>query len=66
MTRPSDAESAGQIELKVNGREVPLGGFAGCFIIETICGMLGALHGVEEIHTVNLVITKEPDPGESG
>ena len=46
-----------EINLKVNGEEIPLTQFPAEIIIQTILGMLKALHGVEdEIKEVEISI----------
>lgn len=59
MADPSTAEQTARLELKVNGRNVPLNDFAQRFIIGTLCGMLRCLRGVEDIRTVALTLTSE-------
>jgi hypothetical protein len=44
------------ITVKVNGKDVPLTEFPQEFIIETICGMLKSLKGVDEIKDVEIKI----------
>ena len=42
------------IELKVNGKKIPLSKFPKDFIIQTIAGMVKSLRGVEEVKEVEL------------
>jgi len=43
-----------KIKLKVNGRDITLTEFPKDFIINTICGMLKPLKGVDEIKDVEI------------
>lgn len=45
-----------EINLKVNGEEIPLTQFPAEIIIQTILGMLKALHGVDEVKEVEISI----------
>ena len=45
-----------QINLKVNGKNVPLSEFPAEMMINTIHGMIKALKGVDEIETVEIKI----------
>ena len=42
------------INIKVNGKQIPLTEFPSDIIISTICGMLKALKGVDEIKDVEI------------
>ena len=43
-----------EISVKVNGKDIPLTEFPQEFIIETICGMIKSLKGVDEIKDVKI------------
>jgi len=43
-----------EINIKVNGKNIPLSEFPSEFIINSICGMLRTLKGVDEIKTVEI------------
>ena len=43
-----------EIKLKVNGKDIALTEFPKDFIINTICGMLKSLKGVDEIKDVEI------------
>jgi hypothetical protein len=43
-----------EINIKVNGKEIPLSEFPKEIIIDTICGMLKSLKGVDEIKDVEI------------
>jgi hypothetical protein len=59
MTDHSTVEHAVRIELKINGKDIPLNGFVQRFLVGTLCGMLRSLHGVDDIRTVDLTLTSE-------
>ena len=46
-----------EIKVKVNGKDIPLTEFPKDFIINTICGMLKSLKGVDEIKDVEIRFT---------
>jgi hypothetical protein len=48
---------AKSIELKVNGKKIPLTGFPKDFIKNTIVGMISSLKGVEKIDEVSVSIS---------
>ena len=48
---------AQSIELKVNGKKIPLTGFPKDFIKNTIVGMISSLKGVEKIDEVSVSIS---------
>ncbi len=60
MMDHSTAKDAARLELKVNGKDIPLSDFVRRFIIGTLCGMLRSLHGVDDIRAVDLTLTLEP------
>jgi len=43
-----------KIIVKVNGKEIPLTEFPAEFIVNSICGMLRSLKGVDEIKKVEI------------
>jgi len=43
--------------IKVNGKEIPLTEFPTDFIINTICGMLKSLKGVDDISDVEIIFS---------
>jgi len=45
-----------KINIKVNGKEIPISEFPSDFIKNTICGMIKSLKGVDEIKTVEIKI----------
>ncbi len=59
MTNDVAAEEAVHLELKVNGRNIPLNDFAQRFIAGTLCGMLRCLRGVDDIRAVDLTLTSQ-------
>mgnify|MGYP000672155571 CR=1 FL=1 len=42
------------LELKVNGKKIPLGRFPKDFIIQTVTGMIKSLRGVDDVKEVEL------------
>lgn len=42
------------INIKINGKTIPLSEFPADFIKNSICGMLSTLKGVDEIKTVEI------------
>jgi hypothetical protein len=45
------------IKVKINGKDVPLSEFPKKFVVNTICGMLKSLKGVDEIKDVEIRFT---------
>ena len=43
-----------KISVKINGQEIPLTEFPAEFIVNSICGMLRSLKGVDEIKKVEI------------
>ncbi len=54
----SNQKSVARVELKVNGKETELNNFVENFISQTVIGMVSSLHGVGDIKTINLQISK--------
>ena len=45
-----------EINIKVNGENIPLSEFPSEFIINSVCGMLRTLKGVDEIKDIEIKI----------
>ena len=52
-------KSAFQAELRINDKEIELNEFVEGIISKTIIGMVGSLHGVDEVKTLSLKISKK-------
>ena len=52
-------KSAFQVELRINDKEIELNEFVEGIISKTIIGMVGSLHGVDEVETLSLKISKK-------
>jgi hypothetical protein len=46
-----------EIKVKINGKDIPLSEFPKEFVVNTICGMLKSLKGVEEIKDAEISFT---------
>ncbi len=51
-------KSATNAELTVNGEKVDLNNFVQGFISQSLIGMVKSLHGVDDIETIELKISK--------
>jgi molybdopterin-guanine dinucleotide biosynthesis protein B len=58
MACEANQQPTAKVELKVNGKEIPLNDFVVNFISETIIGMIKPLRGVKDIKTVSVKIEK--------
>jgi hypothetical protein len=48
-----------QVWLKVNGKEIKLNNFVQGLISETVIGMVKSLHGVGNIETISLTVSRK-------
>lgn len=51
-------EPSANVELVVNGKKIGLNNFVQGFISETLIGMVKSLHGVDEVETIELKVSK--------
>ena len=58
MACDANQKSAANAELTINGEKVGLNNFVQGFISQTLIGMVKSLHGVGDIETIELKISK--------
>ena len=58
MACDANQKPAANAELAVNGEKVKLNNFVQGFISQTLIGMVKSLHGIDNIKTIELKISK--------
>lgn len=59
MVCESNRKPIAQVGLKVNGKEIELNSFVQGIISETVIGMVKSLHGVGNIETISLTVSRK-------
>ena len=59
MACESNRKPMAQVELKVNDKEIKLNNFVRGLISETVIGMVKFLHGVGNIETISLTVSRK-------